>query len=106
MKWKDLDTAELWPGIPRIIREFEPVRPLESQLILSKAEVQTLKKAHLLLEEIREQMDGAFGEDSAIYLAEGQAWVFAEAHLGSALHELSETAIRLPPRGKDEDIKP
>jgi hypothetical protein len=71
--------------------------PLETRLVLSKAEKAALRRASNILASVREKIEVVYGKDDAIDLQAASEWIYAECHLYEALDELRGQAIVLPP---------
>lgn len=71
--------------------------PLESHLVLSKAEVNTLKRAQEILTKIRSKLDDAFGEDEVVDIKGASSWVYAECYFSEAVEELRTNKIVTEP---------
>lgn len=89
MRWRDVKDD--------FLQMLGSDKKVASQLVLSKREADTLRRAHAILSQVRDAIENEYGEDEAIEVAE--PWVVTETRLYEVTEELGQEAfIQLPPR--------
>lgn len=70
--------------------------PIESKLVLSKAETKVLKRAYDLLSKIKNKLEETYGEDKAEKIPSCEPWIYAESWFRCAIDDLRVDGIKFP----------